>query len=114
MLSRFYLIKHVRVTHDFQRSAENLINSSCNVLRMGNECPRCGMDIMRDPIQLNSISIEDEKTYICSDCGISETRIMWFKAKNLEDKIPQEQLDLQKKFSDKLKGDLTHESENIR
>ena len=69
---------------------------------MGNECPRCGMDIMRDPIQLNSISIEDEKTYICSDCGISETRIQWFKTKNKHNEIPQEQLDLQKKFREKL------------
>lgn len=69
---------------------------------MGNECPRCGKDNMKDPIQLNSISNEDEKTFICSDCGINETRLAWFRAKNLVEKIPDEQLELQNKFRKRL------------
>lgn len=68
-------------------------------------CPRCSMDTMKDPIELNSLSNEDEKTFICSSCGINETRIGFFKAKNLMEKIPLEQLDLQKKFRERLKID---------
>ena len=69
---------------------------------MGKECPRCGKDTMKDPVESNSLSNEDEKTYICSDCGISETRINWFIAKSLPDNIPLDQLEIQKKFRERL------------
>jgi len=69
---------------------------------MGNECPRCLNDEMKNPIELNSISNEDEKTYICSDCGINETRLLFYLAKDLMDKIPKEQLDLRRKFRERI------------
>lgn len=70
---------------------------------MGNECPRCGEATLKDPIVLNSISIEDEKTYICSSCGINESRINFFKYKNQTKKIPKSQLEMSRKFREKLK-----------
>ncbi len=69
---------------------------------MGKECPRCGKNDMKDQIELNSISEEDAKTYICSACGSNETRMNWFKAKKLEGDIPKEQFELQKKFRERL------------
>lgn len=67
---------------------------------MGKECPRCGMHIMKEPIEKNSISVEDEKTYICSNCGINETRMNFFKAKGKE--VDKDQLEMTKKFREKL------------
>lgn len=67
---------------------------------MGKECPRCGEATMKDPVEKNSISVEDEKTYICSNCGINETRINFFKAKGKE--VDAEQLELTRKFREKL------------
>ncbi len=72
---------------------------------MGKECPRCGKEVLKNPIELNSISEEDGKTYICSDCGLNETRMNWFKAKNLLDNIPKKQLELRKKFRERLELD---------
>ncbi len=69
---------------------------------MGNECPRCGKETMKDPTEANSLSNEDEKTYICSDCGINETRMNWFIAKSLPENIPEDQLEMQKKFRERL------------
>lgn len=69
---------------------------------MGKECPRCGNEVLKNPIELNSISEEDGKTYICSDCGLNETRMNWFKAKNLIENIPKKQFELQKKFRERL------------
>lgn len=69
---------------------------------MGKECPRCDMHTMKDPIGLNSISNEDKKTYICSNCGINESRIGFFNARDEGDKIPKDQIELSKKFRSKL------------
>jgi len=69
---------------------------------MGKECPRCGRIRLKEPLETNSISIEDKKTYICSDCGISETRIAFFLAKSLDEKIPSDQKELTKKFRERL------------
>ena len=69
---------------------------------MGKECPRCGRIRLEEPIETNSISTEDKKTYICSDCGINETRILFFLAKSLDEKIPADQRELSKKFRERL------------
>ena len=58
---------------------------------------------MKAPIEQNAITVEDEKTYICSDCGINETRIGFFTVRNRRDQIPKSQLELSKKFREKLK-----------
>lgn len=68
------------------------------------ECPRCGMHTMKDPIGKNAISNEDNKTYICSNCGINENRIAFFRAKGNEDNIDAHELELSKKFKEKLKN----------
>ena len=69
---------------------------------MGKQCPRCGKIRLKEPIATNSISEEDKKTYICSDCGINETRILFFLAKSLDEKIPADQKELSKKFRESL------------
>lgn len=69
---------------------------------MGKECPRCGESKMKSPITKNSISNEDEKTFICLDCGINETRMAFFLAKKLYNKIPKEQYDIRNKFRKEL------------
>ena len=65
-------------------------------------CPRCNISILKDPIGLNALSQEDGKTYICSNCGINESRMKWFKAKSIRDKIPKEQIEMTEKFREKL------------
>jgi len=65
---------------------------------MGKECPRCGKQVMKEPIELNAITNEDKKTYICSGCGIYENKILWMISKNMHNKIPKFQKELQKKF----------------
>ena len=35
-------------------------------------CPRCKKDKLRKPKAHNALSRRDNKTYICSDCGVSE------------------------------------------
>lgn len=82
------------------RSAMHLIISNVKNFRMGKECPRCGEDNMKSPIGNNSISNVDDKTFICSSCGINETRIAFFRAKNQLDRIPKDQLEMSKKFKD--------------
>jgi len=57
---------------------------------------------MKTPITKNAITNEDEKTFICNDCGINETRMGFFIAKERRDKIPVEQFDLSKKFRKEL------------
>ena len=69
---------------------------------MGNECPRCGENKLKEPLETNSISNEDQKTYICSDCGITETRIAFYLAKSLDEKIPADQREISKKFRERL------------
>jgi len=69
---------------------------------MGKECPRCGKIRLKEPIETNSISEEDKKTYICSDCGINETRILFYLAKSLDEKIPAEQKEMSKRFRERL------------
>lgn len=66
------------------------------------ECPRCEMKVMKEPIGENSISNEDEKTWICSKCGINETRMAFMKAKGKPDSIPNSQFEMQNKFRRKL------------
>jgi predicted RNA-binding Zn-ribbon protein involved in translation (DUF1610 family) len=34
-------------------------------------CPRCGAEL-REPLSSNALSRKDNKTYICSQCGIEE------------------------------------------
>lgn len=69
---------------------------------MGKECPRCGMHTLKDPIEHNSISVEDEKTYICSNCGTNEIRMNFFKAKGKIDEVDKNELELTKKFRERL------------
>jgi len=66
------------------------------------ECPRCGFNNMKSPIEKNAISNEDKKTFICSSCGINENRMLWMITKNMHKKIPRLQKELQKKFREKL------------
>lgn len=70
--------------------------------RLAKECPRCEEDVMKDPIEGNSISNEDKKTFICFNCGLNENRILFFIAKERKDKIPKLQVELSKKFREKL------------
>lgn len=69
---------------------------------MGKECPRCGKETMKEPIEHNAITNEDKKTHICSGCGIYENKMLWLITKNMHDKIPKFQKELQKKFREKL------------
>lgn len=70
--------------------------------RLVKECPRCGEDVMKEPIEKNSITNEDKKTFICFNCGLTENRIIFFKAKNRKNMIPKIQVELSKKFREKL------------
>lgn len=37
------------------------------------QCPRCGQDTLRaDKPALNALSRTDNRTYVCSDCGMRE------------------------------------------
>lgn len=69
---------------------------------MGSECPRCGQKTMKAPIEQNAITVEDKKTYICSKCGHSENKIILYKAKNKLIRIEESELELSKKFREKL------------
>lgn len=71
-------------------------------MKMGKECPRCGKIKLKEPIETNSISEEDKKTYICSDCGVNESRILFFLAKSMDEKIPADQKEISKKFRERL------------
>lgn len=61
-------------------------------------CPRCNENLLKNPIGHNAISQEDGKTFICGSCGINESRMKFFKAKNVDDRIPKEQIDMTKNF----------------
>jgi len=65
-------------------------------------CPRCNENLLKSPIGHNAISQEDGRTFICSSCGVNESRMKWFKAKRINDRIPKEQLQMTKQFRAKL------------
>ncbi len=66
------------------------------------ECPRCMTDELKFPLELNAISSRDEKTWICADCGVEESRINFFVSKERKDKIPSKAISKEKYFCKKL------------
>jgi transposase-like protein len=36
------------------------------------KCPRCNTQYLKEPEVTNALSRRDNKTYICSDCGLRE------------------------------------------
>ncbi len=66
------------------------------------ECPRCMTNELKFPIEKNAISSHDEKTWICGDCGIEESRINYFIAKDRKDQIPFQAIAKEKYFCKKL------------
>jgi len=36
------------------------------------KCPRCGVNELKPKLASNALSRKDNKTYICSDCGMQE------------------------------------------
>lgn len=66
------------------------------------QCPRCMTDELKYPIELNAISSHDEKTWICADCGVEESRINFFISKDRIDKIPFQAVAKEKYFCKKL------------
>ena len=66
------------------------------------ECPRCMTDELKFPVELNALSAHDEKTWICGDCGIEESRINYFISKNRKDQIPFQAVAKEKYFCKKL------------
>jgi DNA-directed RNA polymerase subunit M/transcription elongation factor TFIIS len=65
-------------------------------------CPRCNENLLKSQIGHNAISQEDGMTFICSSCGVNESRMKWFKAKRISGRIPKEQLQMTEKFRNKL------------
>lgn len=65
-------------------------------------CPRCEEKDLLEPIERNSVSNEDKKTWICNTCGRMENVILFFKAKGLRKNIPEREFELEKKFKEKL------------
>lgn len=35
-------------------------------------CPRCNINILKEPIHKNALSRKDNETYICDSCGMAE------------------------------------------
>lgn len=44
-------------------------------------CPRCKTNFLRPVKATNALSRRDNKSYICSDCGIDEAMIDYFRGK---------------------------------
>lgn len=52
-----------------------IINIWCIIYLYGGDemkCPRCGVNELKPKLASNALSRKDNKTYICSDCGIQE------------------------------------------
>lgn len=41
----------------------------------GLQCPRCGKNKLESEMVKNSLSIIDNKTMICNDCGVDESMV---------------------------------------
>ncbi len=65
-------------------------------------CPRCNENDLQKPIERNSISDVDGKTWICISCGRMEGVIKFFRAKGIKENIPERELHLEQKFKEKL------------
>jgi len=57
---------------------------------------------LKYPVEKNAISSRDEKTWICADCGVEESRINFFVSKNRNDKIPFQAVAKEKYFCKKI------------
>lgn len=55
-------------------------------------------NLLKNPISHNAITQEDGKTFICGSCGVNESRMKFFKAKDVDDRIPKEQIEMTKNF----------------
>lgn len=42
-----------------------------------NICPKCKITELDPVLVRNALSREDNKTYICNDCGVNESLIEW-------------------------------------
>ena len=49
------------------------------------KCPRCGVNELKPKLASNALSRKDNKTYICSDCGMQEALLDF--QKNKKDKL---------------------------
>jgi rubrerythrin len=52
---------------------EKLKNENAEVEEVKNKiCPRCNVNELHEEDVMNSLSRRDNKTYICSECGVAE------------------------------------------
>jgi len=66
-------------------------------------CPRCDEEELPEPIEkTNAISHLDSKTWICKMCGRMESIIDFWKAKNMPERIPDRELEIEKIFKERL------------
>jgi len=67
-------------------------------------CPRCNNQKMEEPIETNSVTKIDGKTWICNTCGKLEVLIEFYKSKGVTGKISDKELELEKKFKERIGG----------
>lgn len=71
---------------------------------MGDTCPRCRINVLKEPTELNAISeisTTERTIWVCSTCGRMENYIKFFRSKNQLNKIPQKELDIEREFRER-------------
>jgi hypothetical protein len=65
-------------------------------------CPRCEKIVLKYPIELNAITRQDGKTWICRLCGVQESFIDYLLKKNYLEEITEEMKESEKRLADRL------------
>jgi len=65
-------------------------------------CPRCEETNLLEPVEKNAISELDKKTWICTTCGRMEGVMQFFRAKQMKERIPKKELEIESRFKMRL------------